>query len=181
VNKRMKKENLNFLYNSSMLDEKQWIDIADELYGIAETLEPKVKTIQENAGRERNDSFTSAYYMLVSYSIENYLKALIISNNKTEYKKQLNNKSELPQEINGHDLCKLAGDAGIKEDIANDFFKQELLKKLTYCAIWFGRYPVPKKAEGFNDRIKSPFSSIDNPIIKNIITIIKKKVEKLQD
>ena len=176
----MKKENLDFLYNTSVLSETRWVDIADELYGIAKMLEQKVKNIWNDADKiPINHSFISTYYMLMSYSIENYLKAIIIRDNKEAYKKQIVKKSELPRELKKHDLCFLAQRSGIEGITIDKSSEHRLLKRLTYCAIWYGRYPVPAKAEHFESSIGDLFSDTDIPIMQSIITKIKRKIENL--
>lgn len=168
----MKLETLEFLFDTSVLDENLWIERAKELYESAEVLR-----LNLSVGESTDRSINATFLMLVSYSIENYLKAILINLNKKVFRDHVNQRHELPKALKSHDLTILASDSGIST--SNDPFECQLLKRLTYCAVWHGRYPVPLKARDFEQRIGDFFSSTDIPVIQGLIKKIKIKIRDL--
>ena len=172
--------NFEYLYKCNLLSETQWISIADELYKVANILEPQISEIWEKAPQEGiNFTFIAIYFMLVSYATENYLKAIIIGKEKERYKILLENKCELPSELKSHDLPALAKKAGFND------LEPGLLRRLSRCAKWYGRYPVPVKGEEFPyekypKEIKGltiGFTNYDVRMIKKIIEEIKRSIQ----
>jgi hypothetical protein len=77
----------------------------------------------------------------------------------------------------------------LKKPICHLFFRQkeeDILRRLTKCAVWYGRYPVPSsykdyKPVMFSDgeqHIVSGFSSTDVQRIKKIIDEIQELLSK---
>lgn len=174
-------KNFKDLYMSNLLNEKQWIDIADKLYKSAIIFEPKIKQNYEEALNEEfekgvDTSLKNIYLMLVSYAIENYLKAIIIFAKKQQIKKDLDKKTELPQCLKSHDLEYLMKEAKLTNIIKSKSFECQLLSKLTSCARWYGRYPVSLKPKDFENNITIPDFEFDVDVIKNLIKNIKNKL-----
>ena len=173
-------ENNQWLYKHQLLDENQWIRIANELYRTANNLESQVKKIWKNASMDNNpdinNSFIAIYFMLASYVIENYLKGIIIQKEKKKYKAFLENKCELPSDLKNHDLPSLAKKAGLEE---LDVGKFKILERLSQCAIWHGRYPVPAKPKDFP--FTEGFNEFDMDIIKEVIGKIKEIINSLRN
>lgn len=80
-----------------------------------------------------------AAYMLIAFSIENFLKGIIIAKKIISFSTQ-----ELPGQLKTHNLNKLHALANPKAQI-----KPVLLDVLFYMAEWRGRYPFPTSVEGF--------------------------------
>ena len=92
--------------------------------------------------------------MLLAYAVENLLKAAIIRKYSYEYKKQFRKTLKFPKELKCHDLVQLAKKAGLKFTMK----EEDLLRRLTRSAIWYGGYPVSLEytqlsgAETFSDK-----------------------------
>lgn len=80
-------------------------------------------------------------------------RAAIIHDCSFEFKKRFRDTRKYPREFQSHDLVKLARKAELKFTIE----EEDLLRRLTRSAIWYGRYPVPLNynesagAETFSD------------------------------
>jgi len=119
--------------------------------------------------------------MVVSYAIENYFKAIIVMINKKEIENFLNsdNNPKFPALLNTHNLVKLAKKAGFT--IKNQL-QEDLLRRLSRSAVWYGRYPVctdykKSRNEIFLDGKEydiSIFREIDVNQVKVLIEEIKK-------
>ena len=143
---------LGSLYCSKFLLELSWVDVADDLLASAALLEPEIRKVWANrraSYRARSqgqepvrliaDRYTGPYFMLVSYAVENLFKAALVRENKQSYEQEFDEKGELPEELRDHELVKLAEKVGFRFDR----YKEDLLRRLTRCAKWHGRYPVP--------------------------------------
>jgi hypothetical protein len=85
------------------------------------------------------DHFQAAYFMLIAFAVENLLKAAAIERKSLEYKIAFRAKRKFPKELQSHDLLRLAKLVGLQLEHG----EEDLLRRLTRSAIWFGRYPVP--------------------------------------
>lgn len=81
--------------------------------------------------------------MLVSYALENLLKALFIKSNRRVIEEELINRNGLPNLLKSHDLFKLAKELNVLQIESGE---ELLLRQLSRSAVWFGRYPIPSKA-----------------------------------
>src|SRR5207249_3039271 len=120
---------------------------ARDLYEAAKKLEPEVLRVWESY-RERMpnmtaplapDHYQGPYFMLIAFSVENLLKAAAIARNNAEYRAEFRKTLRFPEELKKHDLVKLAELAQVSFNAK----EENLLRRLTRSAIWFGRYPAP--------------------------------------
>ena len=127
-----------------------WISKANDLFLSAKVLEPHVlqywteceKASQMPQPRFPSDNYTGTYFMLIAFCVENYLKALIVRENSLIFKESFrNDQSFFPKALQTHDLFKLANNQGFQYTHE----EEDLLRRLSRCAIWAGRYPVPLK------------------------------------
>ncbi|MFH1317733.1 MAG: hypothetical protein ABIH71_01790 [Candidatus Omnitrophota bacterium] len=164
-------------YRELLLDYRLWKEKADYLYKSAKLLKPEIeKDWQElKKGKVFNNQFSSIYFMLSSFAIENLLKAIIIKNNFKAINNQVKNKSELPSMLCSHDLCYLGKKANLN-DIAND--EKFLLEKLSENAIWKGRYPIPKGSEDHRGQITF-YTSSDYKWTEKLIKELKIALNKI--
>jgi len=134
-------------YESTAFDEKEWISTARALYESARKLEPDLIRVWEKwrevfkgrAHRHPSNPCQGAYYMLLSFAVENLLKAAAISKNGEQYREQFRTKARFPKALTKHDLVQLAQKVGL---VLKDG-EEDLLRRLKRSAVWHGRYPVP--------------------------------------
>jgi hypothetical protein len=127
----------------------QWIAKARSLYESARKLEPEVVGIWENLrakhrGEEVSlipDYYQGAYFMLIAFATENLLKAAAVARNSTRYKRDFRDNKKFPNELQEHDLVKLAKLVDLDFSVS----EEDLLRRLKRSAIWYGRYPAPLK------------------------------------
>lgn len=127
-------------YHEVARDPVAWAMKADELRLAARILAREcgewARCLRESASRSavsRTRSPMKQYLLLSAFSIENYLKALMIRQNP-----QLAGKNGLEREIATHDLVQLAKSAGLRPSKSARSF----LALLTCAAVEFGRYPA---------------------------------------
>ena len=136
-------------YQAKAFWDIHWIRKAKDLLESANLIEPKVVELWENYRGNLNgetqehmpDHYIGTYFMLIAFAVENLLKASIISVNSINYKREFTETFKFPKDLQSHDLVKLAkkAEVGFSRD------EEDLLRRLTRSAIWFGRYPVPLK------------------------------------
>lgn len=127
----------------------QWIAKARSLYESARKLEPEVVGMWENLRAKHRgedvplipDYYQGTYFMLIAFATENLLKAAAVARNSTRYKTAFRDNNEFPKELKKHDLVKLAKLVDLDFSVS----EEDLLRRLTRSAIWYGRYPVPLK------------------------------------
>ena len=110
-------------YQERVLTPLNWIHQAEELILASKKLEPGIKeywlTVSKyfdlNKGTYNpppdfrpEKPLQSVYFMLVAYGIENYFKAVLITENKEKYGQYVLTSGNLPKDLNGHDLIRLA-------------------------------------------------------------------------
>jgi len=140
-------------YKTNLLSNHKWIDKANSLLDSATLLETKVtefweswrRHLQDDSIRIKSDKYLSIYFMLTSYAIENLLKSLIVRKKREQLKNELNNRQELPKILKSHNLVKLAQEA---EFPIKSQLQEDILRRLTRCVIWSGRYPIPLNYKG---------------------------------
>jgi len=135
------------------LDCELWIEKADELIKVAALLKPH---IDQNAWNKKQGKVRLEYYpiyfMLMSYALENLLKALKLKKN-SHLKERLRQTRKLPEELKTHNIYSLAKDSGLLSQGDYPDLTEDLLKRMSISATWFSRYPTPVKADDMN----SPF------------------------
>lgn len=175
-----------------LLSENAWANKCDDLLEAASLLEPMVNKFWENWKEVFTDKslmkqkykylkYLGTYFMLISYAIENLLKAAVIRKKRKEYEKYLKKESALPRDLKTHDLVLLSQKAGINIDSG----QEDLLRRLRRSAEWYGRYPVPlhykalgpEKFKDNKEYLISHFTGDDIKRIKNLINDIKHFLE----
>lgn len=136
-------------YKRELLSARQWINRGEVLLECAKMLEAEVKELWTSWRRHLKDEkisitggkYTGVYFMLISYAIENFLKAFIVRVKKDELESILNSADnpKFPKILKSHDLVKLAREACFP---IRDQLQEDLLRRLARSAIWYGRYPV---------------------------------------
>lgn len=148
-------------FESAAFWDVHWITKARDLYESARKLEPAMEAVWDSyRARAKNlseplkpDHYCGPYFMLVSYAVENLFKAAAVSRNSMKYKENFRLTGKFPDELKKHDLAKLAKSIAL----AVTQEEEDLLRRLTRSATWFGRYPSPLKyaeisgVEKFND------------------------------
>ena len=124
-----------------------WIGKARSLLQCARLLEPEVVKVWDSyLARSRGeantllaDHYQGPYFMLLSFAVESLLKATAVAQNSPRYKAEFRETSRFPKELQKHDLVKLAQFVQLTFSAE----EEDLLRRLTRSAVWFGRYPAP--------------------------------------
>jgi hypothetical protein len=170
-------------YESRAFWDIHWIRMAKNLLLSAELIEPEVLRYWESlrarakdkAAQRQPDRYLGPYFMLMAYAMENLLKAAIVRVNSSEYKQAFRAKRKFPAALKGHDLMDLARKAGLKVNLD----EEDLLRRLTRSAVWFGRYPVPlyyrdnAGAETFSDGKKYSVSYFRGDDIERLHSFVQ--------
>lgn len=137
-------------YKRDLLNARQWIDRGDVLLECAKMLEAEVNELWTSWRRHLKSEkisitggkYTGIYFMLVSYAVENFLKAFIVRAKKNELESMLNSADtpKFSEILKSHDLVKLARESRFP---IKDQLQEDLLRRLARSAVWYGRYPVP--------------------------------------
>ena len=136
-------------YKRDLLNPHKWKEKGDVLLEVSIKMEPEVvdfwetwrKHLKDDTVRLKGEKYSGIYFMLVSYAIENYFKAIIVRISKKEFETFLNSADnpKFPSLLKTHKLVKLAQKAGFP---IKDQLQEELLRRLSRSAVWYGRYPV---------------------------------------
>jgi hypothetical protein len=131
---------------------KQWLGDAGEHLYAAQLLLPHIQAYDALL-KELTDikvssakvppSMTGIYFFHCAVSIENSMKGVIASKNRTVVKKVTLEKARIPRILTGHDLVKLAGRAVYTMGIDEEY----VLAFLTRYGTWAGKYPLPLNNE----------------------------------
>lgn len=172
------------------LDWELWVKKADELIEVASLIKPHINEKAWNENRERTlfkEHYITIYFMLMSYALENLLKALKIKNNsRLEGELKQKQTIELPKKFITHNVYSLAKDAGLVSE--NDYpdLREALLRRMSISAKWFGRYPVPVRANDIKQFIelenadyRAIVRSYNNTTVSEIDKIIASVYTKL--
>jgi hypothetical protein len=146
-------------FESAAFSASKWIAKGIDLFESAKMFEPKILQVWEfwrakSKGEQLAyvpDYFHGTYFMLMSFSVENFLKAALIQCDGFDYKKdfrqcvaeQKPSSKCFPKELKTHDLFDLA----VKVNLALQDGEEDLLRRLSRCAEWAGRYPSPLRYE----------------------------------
>lgn len=92
-------------YKEKTLDYNLWIAKAEELLEVAGFLEPEIEKmwVEMRKGGFLEEHYITTYFMLISYAVENLLKALYIKTNYQKIEAELKEICELPKSIKGHE------------------------------------------------------------------------------
>ena len=153
------------VYLEQLLNPQLWLEQGDKLLEASKVLEPRLRdfwnVVLNNAKEGRYDKgdeppnippsdLHGPYFILVSYALENYLKALIIIDRSDEIRNEFIQKGKLPRLINGHNLIKLSREANIQMSI----HEEGILIRLCRMSKWKGRYPVPVELSDMQNIVK---------------------------
>ncbi len=146
-------------FESAAFGPHKWINKAIDLFESAKLFEPKLLQLWEHWRAKSkghptahvSDHYLGTYFMLMSFCVENLLKAALIQVKGLSYKRdfrsclQADKKSSkcFPFELKTHDLFDLSE----KADLALQDGEEDLLRRLSRCAEWAGRYPSPLRYE----------------------------------
>ncbi len=134
-------------FESAAFWDINWIGKARNLFEAAKRLEPEVILVWESYRAHAKDAtvplkpdhFHGPYFMLLAFATENLFKAAAVARNGSKYKAAFRRTLKFPQELKKHDLVELAQLVGFTYSSE----EEDLLRRLTRSAIWFGRYPAP--------------------------------------
>lgn len=146
-------------FESAAFSSNKWIQKGIDLFESAKLLEPR---IQELWGYWRSNSkgkptthvtnhFLVTYFMLMSFCVENFLKAALIQAGSAQYKRDFRSCVDsgtrsgkcFPADLKTHDLF----DLSVKANLNLQEGEEDLLRRLSRCAEWAGRYPSPLRYE----------------------------------
>jgi hypothetical protein len=152
-------------YLDSLLNPRLWLDIADKLLEASKVLEPLLhqfwsvvitneREAKYNKGEESPykspPNLNGPYFILISYALEDLLKALIIQEQGEEIRHRFLQRGTLPKLLDEHNLVVLSNRA--KFDIS--FTEEDTLSGLSRQSKWKGRYPVPFKLDDMRNLTK---------------------------
>jgi len=177
-------------FESAAFWDVHWIAQARDLYESARKLEPALEAVWDSyreraknfGARLEPDHYNGPYFMLMSFAVENLLKGAAISRNSLEYKRKFRSNEKFPSELKRHDLLKLAELVGL----ALAAGEEDLLRRLTRGATWFGRYPAPldyaemSGVERFNDGREDTVSWFGREDVEKIRTFIESLPSRLE-
>lgn len=145
-------------YLSRLFDLDAWLATSDRLRKIARLLERRVAQgwrmqlawTKDSSAPLPDLDVRGVHFMLMAFSVENLLKAALISANQprigvfvqrqqSPYYQEFMRTGGLPGDLSTHDLFGLAQRLGIKCPPE----EEDLLRRLTRAAEWYGRYPLP--------------------------------------
>jgi hypothetical protein len=183
----MDKKNNIEKFVKKALDWELWVEKADELIKVADLIKPHIDRNAWNKmqGKVRLEYYP-IYFMLISYALENLLKALKIKNN-SRLKGKIKQTGKLPDDLLTHEIYPLAKDSGVVLQDDYPDLTEALLKRMSLCAKWYSRYPTPVKATNMNSfelenadyrGMLRSYSSEDVPEIDKIITSVYAKLGK---
>jgi len=146
-----KRANLSFeqqWYRNIVFAEPLWIEKAEALTEAAAKLERSIaKGWGEDAkSRRAVHTLLPVYLMLTAYAAENILKATLITKAREQLAASRARTLKLPEWLRSHDLVDLARAAS--SSTVESRHTEELLRRMSRSAIWYGRYPVPLSSEG---------------------------------
>ena len=174
-------------FSERLTDTRLWIEKADELVSAANFLEAEVLKYWSEIKIENNQivgipnrkDAQQAYFLLIAYALENFLKALLIHQNQKTLKGRLLQK--LPDYLLSHNLIELSSKARFNINVP----EEELFCRLSRFSIWKARYPIPLYSDALaNMKIlsdeKAHFTDYYKPqdinLIHNIIDRLRKYV-----
>lgn len=132
------------------IDWELWVEKADQLIKVADLIKPHINKNAWNTmqGKVRLEYYP-IYFMLISYALENLLKALKIKNN-SQLERKIKQTGKIPDNLLTHDIYTLAKESGIVSEGDYVALTEALLKRMSLSTKWFSRYPTPVKATDMN-------------------------------
>jgi len=134
---------LRSVYESTAYWDINWIDKAENLVACAKLMEPAIEQLFATYRQHSVDTsvpllpdhYTKSYLMLMGFAIENLFKAVIVRRDGHGSP----DKTKMLGKLKDHDLLRLAQEANFQFDRDGE----DLLRRMTRCTVWEGRYPVP--------------------------------------
>jgi len=119
----------------------------------------------------------AAYLMLTSFAVENLLKGALVARNRARYEMALFQTPErkFPGELHSHDLLAL-GEERLGLVFSNE--EKDLLKRLSHCGTWSGRYPVPVR---FSELPIWDDSLVTGSVSPDDVASVRRLVARLQE
>ena len=146
-------------FESAAFSSAKWVEKGIDLFESAKLLEPRIHEIwgywrsksEGSPATHVSDHFLGTYFMLMSFCVENLLKAALIQTDGLQYRRDFRSCFEsgknsgkcFPSTLKTHDLFELS----IKANLSLREGEEELLRRLSRCAEWAGRYPSPLRYE----------------------------------
>ncbi len=146
-------------FESAAFSSAMWLQKGIDLFESAKLLEPKIQELwgywrSQSEGKPAAhvpDHFLGTYFMLMSFCVENFLKAALIQAHGSQYKWDFKSCVErgeksgkcFPSELKTHDLF----DLSVKARLSLWEGEEDLLRRLSRSAEWAGRYPSPLRYE----------------------------------
>lgn len=129
-------------YSTQLLCADGWHGKADALLRAAKLLEGDIDSFWQavDTGAPLDGHFGDVhapYFMLVAFALENLCKAVLIQDQRDSLSRSQIRR--LPTFLSRHDLRYLFAHIGLRTTLD----EEDLLIRLTQCAVWLGRYPVP--------------------------------------
>lgn len=150
-------------FETTTFNSDRWLQKAFDLFESAKLFDASISAVWESSrARHRGeivppaqDHYQGAHFMLLSFAVENILKAAIVQRNRRQFLLDFddvlaagkNSRKGFPEALKSHDLYELAttADLSLKEG------EEDLLRRLTRCAEWAGRYPSPLRYEDMSN------------------------------
>lgn len=146
-------------FESAAFSSAKWIQKGIDLFESAKLLEPRIRELwsywqSKSEGKpvaHVPDYFLGTYFMLMSFCVENFLKAALIQVEGAQYRREFKSCLEsgrrsakcFPSALKTHDLF----DLSVKAELSLQAGEEDLLRRLSRCAEWAGRYPSPLRYE----------------------------------
>ncbi|WP_343548012.1 hypothetical protein [Ralstonia sp.] len=128
------------IYSKGVLDPQSWVESALDLVRTLNYLRAPAIAFFTAVARGHalplEQKVQGSYMMIAAFAVENLLKAIIAKRTLPQDAAQT---MGLPSELKTHDVVKLADMARVPLTDAG----RDLLQRLTYFAVWAGRYPAP--------------------------------------
>jgi hypothetical protein len=193
-------------FASDLLSSGKWIAKAEELLWAAAKLEPDIRAAwrayraaTKGKGTPPPRNLFGQYFMLSGFAIENLLNGVIVFNSiptagygifqqaeRSIFFSAFLENGKLPEALKSHDLFWLSKELAIPLTLE----EEDLLRRLTRSAVWFGRYPVsidweelgPEKYSDGAEYSKTHFSGDDVSRVKRFIKSLEQRFDfKLTD
>lgn len=184
-------------FESAAFSSNKWIQKGIDLFESAKLLEPKIQELwtccrSKSEGKPTthiSDHYLGPYFMLMSFCVENFLKAALVQARSAKYKQHFRFCVDsgarpgkgFPEDLKTHDLFELSHE--LKLNLQEG--EEDLLRRLSRCAEWAGRYPSPLRyqemsgAEKFSDGedyLVSWFGGADVEKLNNFIPSLPQRL-----
>lgn len=137
-------------FRGGLLNPKAWLERAEELSQAAALLEPSVLAWWSAVTPSRQSeslppppfSFHGVYLMLQAYALENQCKVRLLGTMTPRELATRQSTFALPRRLQTHNLVLLF--RALHQ--STERREEQVLRQLSRCSVWAGRYPVPLEA-----------------------------------